>query len=215
MKEESKNLMAIRFQYAQGVREDKFETIPFYKNKLRSLLKRNIGRAVWLKGGIIERPAYLIFYETLSEKVKDLLSEPLEYGGYFRSITPANPMEVIEKYARGERIAVGYLKLPSGLEIGSPETVMSKEETKILEKVGEGFYLTEYEFVRAEYAEISRINPEYVLLYNVEIKAPDGRTSRKDRLALKKEDLRLHRTFTDNIIRKYPEKFFQLQAVMG
>jgi hypothetical protein len=149
------NLKAIRFIYRGKDPARRLETLPFYMDKIRGFLRQHLGSAVWLKGGIIEKPAYLIFHEHLSNKVKELLKEQLQEGGEF-TITPVkDPVQVIVKYAKKERVAVGYLKLAE-LELGSPETL----KPTTIEGIDfiNGFMLKDgYTMIRAEDAELKMV----------------------------------------------------------
>lgn len=147
-------LRAWQFTYLKGDTNHAFETMPFYLNTLRKFLRNNLGKIVWLKGGIIEKPAYLLFYSELSEQVFKILVKPLKDGGRFGVIPVQNPIELARKYLREERIAVGYLDLTGGSYIGNPESVRTPEEVKLIEKVRAGIILKDgYTMIRAEDAE--------------------------------------------------------------
>ena len=154
--------MAIRFKYRRGLSEHNFETLPFYRFRLRGFLRRHLGRAVWLKGSFVgsrdEVPAYLIFYSSLRDRVAELLSEPLENMGFYEMAYVTDPMKVIMKYVRRERSAVGLLKLPSGLKIGSPETLHEELSMPVPVDYRRGFMLTDgYTFIRAGYARLELV----------------------------------------------------------
>jgi hypothetical protein len=115
----------IRFTYVHGVSETHFETLPFYLKSLRYFLKDNIGHAVWVKGGIVEQPAYLLFTSDVQGDVVDLFSEQLEDEGVFAVEALENPQrifELVRKYADQERVCIGYLNFRN-VALGSPRTV--------------------------------------------------------------------------------------------
>ena len=118
-------VVAIRFTYRQGMSENKFETIPFYVKTLRRFLRRHNGKAVWVKGGIVRRNAYLLFHRELAEEVLKMLLKPLEDMGFF-DFEPANPKAVIMEAIRENRRTIGYLKAGE-LELGKPFTASIDE----------------------------------------------------------------------------------------
>lgn len=180
-------LRAWQFTYLKGESESKFETLPFYLRNLREFLKKNLGKVVWIKGGLIEKPAYLLFYSELSEDVYQLLVKPLKNGGRFGVIPVQNPIEIARKYLREERIALGYLDL-KGEYIGSPESLYTSEEQELQEKVRAGIKLKDgYTIIRAEGAEIKNVErrkapneqpqlaPMLILTNAVELLNKDGK----------------------------------------
>lgn len=158
-------IKVLRFSYKGQDPERHLETIPFYLEKLRSFLRQHIGSAVWLKGGIIEQPAYLVFNAELAQKVVDLLTRELEEGGKFAiaELELKEAITTLKKYVLKERVAIGYFKT-EGLELGSLETVAPPEIEPTLEKVREGFMLTEYLFIKADETEQKG---EWMILKNV------------------------------------------------
>lgn len=118
-------IVAVRFTYRQGMSENKFETIPFYVRTLRRFLRRHNGKAVWIKGGIVRRNAYLIFHRELAGEVLSMLLKPLEDMGFF-DFEPANPKAVIMEAIREKRRTIGYLKAGE-LELGKPFTATIEE----------------------------------------------------------------------------------------
>lgn len=177
----------IRFRYLGKEPGRNIETLPFYINTIRKFLRDHIGDAVWLKGGIIEQPAYLIFKAELTDKVKEILTEELREGGTFQIEPVERPIEIIRKYAHDERVTVGWLKLPN-IELGSPQTLYTPEEQELQEKVRAGIMLKDgYTMIRAEKAEIKIVErrmasggptekaPMLILTNCVELLVKDGK----------------------------------------
>jgi len=151
-------LKAIRFRYRKGISETNFETLPFYLYTLRNLLQKHVGDVVWLKGGIIEQPAYLIYKVKVEPAVIDALSKPLEEQGVFEITAVQYPQELIEKYKGQERVAVGYLDLGPAGKLGSLESLSSKTGLDYKE----GFWLNKNTMLKADGAYIvmaERKNP--------------------------------------------------------
>jgi hypothetical protein len=148
------SIAAIRFYYPG--RDRRFETLPFYLKRIRGFLKRNRGKACWLMGGVIERPAYLLFKKDLAGEVAQLIKEELSEGGKFEMEKVKDPTSIVMKYAKNERYVIGYLELPEiNIKLGSEETLTSERERKILEQTRKGFMLKDgYTFIRAEDAEL-------------------------------------------------------------
>jgi len=117
-------IVGIRFSYVKtAVNPNDFENIPFYKQRLRNFLQRNLAGSIWLKGAHVEQGAYLLFSENLKDQVQELLSEPLYDGGFFRAVSQLSTMrEIAEKYRRKELFCVGCLDVPP-LKMGSPITL--------------------------------------------------------------------------------------------
>jgi len=115
-------LVAIQFQYVGTETGYNFETLPFYLNRLRSFLEKHLGKVVWLKGALIEQPAYLLFLNELKPQVYEMLSRELEDGGSYKISPVKNPVELLRKYYQQERVAIGYLK-NGDLELGAPSTL--------------------------------------------------------------------------------------------
>jgi hypothetical protein len=105
----------IRFQYQKGAENTPpFETLPFYLVKIRSFLKRNLGRAAWFKGNAGgERAAWLIYEDQLAPEVARLLSEPLDAGGFFQVTTTLDDAnEIMKRYLIRDQIdVVGGIKM--------------------------------------------------------------------------------------------------------
>lgn len=191
---------AIRFRYLGKEPGRNIETLPFYLKTIRLFLWKHKGKVVWLKGGIIEQPAYLIFKDELTEEVKEMLSEELREGGAFKIEPVENPIEIIRKYAHNLRVTVGWLQLPN-LELGSPETVPPPPEIEeIVNKVREGFMLTEYWFIKADDVEIKG---EWAILKNVvEVGIAEGNkinyVHKQDKMGIRVKDLKFHKTLQKN-----------------
>jgi len=152
------NVTAIRFRYKHGFGEGNFESLSFYAETLRGFLKRHMGKSVWLKGGVIEQPAYLIFDSSLKDETVRMLSKQLEHGGFYTIEPVQKPSEIIKKYIGKERVAVGYLNLGATV-LGNPETLHepSQEEVQLLKKIREGFMLNDYIFIKADDCEIKMV----------------------------------------------------------
>ena len=145
-------LAAIRFFYPK--RGDRLETIPFYVKRLRELLRRRRGKVCWLVGGQVERPAYLLFKKEIAKEVAELIKEQLASGLSFE-MEAVDPEPLLRKYLGQERLVVGYLDLPNGQRLGSPESLAGEDFP--VDYVG-GFWLASgYEFVRAEHAELRHV----------------------------------------------------------
>lgn len=143
-------LMAWQFKYLAGFTDHNFETMPFYLKTLRLFLKNHLGKIVWIKGGIIEQPAYLIFYKELAEAVFETLLKPLKDGGRFGIIPIKKPIPIIRKYYHQERLCVGYLDLKVG-KLGSISSLF-KRPTDI--NYRDGFWLNNWLLIRSEDAYI-------------------------------------------------------------
>jgi len=120
-----RQIWALRFQYKRGGAEHSFETMPFYKKYLRGLLERCNGLICWIKGGIVRRPAYLVFYDELRNTVLRILKEPLEDGGFF-TVKLVDPMEVVSEAIAENRVVIGYIKVGK-LELGTPRRMTIDE----------------------------------------------------------------------------------------
>jgi hypothetical protein len=186
----------LRFKYLGKEPGRNIETLPFYLRTIRGFLWKHKGDVVWLKGGIIEQPAYLVFKSELTNEVKEMLSQELREGGSFIIEPAEKPMDVLRKYAHNLRVTVGWLKLPN-MELGAPETVPAPSEIEeIVQKVREGFMLTEYWFIKADDVEIKG---EWAILKNVtEIGIGEGNrinyVRRQDKMGLRVKDLKFHPT---------------------
>ena len=143
-------IKAIRFWYLGKDSERRIETLPFYLYTIKDFLRNHSGDVVWLKGGIIEQPAYLIFKSSLTEEVKEMLSEEFEERRMFKIEPVENPIEIVRKYVHDLRAAVGWLKLPSGIELGSLESLLSEDEARLTEIVRKGIQLSDSVHIRAD-----------------------------------------------------------------
>jgi len=153
-----------------------------------------MGKVVWLKGGIIEQPAYLVFYSLIQDKVTQMLGTPLADLGKFEVTPVSKPLEVTQKYVNQQRVALGWLKLPQ-YELGSIETI-TPLETEVSPIWREGFMLTEYLFIKADDAEEKG---EWTILKNVvELGLSEGSQIAyiefKAQMGLRTEDLHFHQT---------------------
>jgi hypothetical protein len=205
-------LLALRFVYTKAVwKPDSFETLPFYTQHLRKFLLDHHGNITWLKGNTAGvRDAYLLFTENLKEPVHQLLLTPLKNGGYFKPVGYIVTYEkILEKLKKKQYSAIGYLNAQE-LTIGSPppqplEKQLTKQEKEILEKVREGFMLTEYEFIMAEDVEVkSDGKDDWAILKGVlEMGVShDGKiayTDRKETLGIRVKDLHLHPTRLESL----------------
>ncbi|MEM2293387.1 MAG: hypothetical protein QXX41_08940 [Nitrososphaerota archaeon] len=191
------SLPAIRFQYDGG---ESFENIEWYTVDLRRFLWRHKGKAVWLQGAKVTREAFIIYIpeEDVKRDLVNLLAKELPRGGKFK-ISPFDPNKLIIKYQNKDLVAVGSINWESiRIEGDLPYPNVSEKEREVIEKARKGFWINEYEHIRAEYAEISKIDPRYALLYNVERTFKDGRTFNEKSLALKIEDMSFHPTRVKN-----------------
>jgi len=104
-----KRLMAIRFSYMRDGDDRGFDTVAFYQKYLRGFLAWHRGDAVWIKGGVVRREAYLIFNEKLKQTVARILSDP-ESGASGYAIAVLNPETIIQEASTENRECVGYLE---------------------------------------------------------------------------------------------------------
>jgi len=139
-------LMAWQFKYLGGFVAHSFETMPFYKETLRGFLRQNLGKIVWLKGALIEQPAYLVFYKELAQEVYDILLQPLQDGGRFGVIPLKNPIPIIRKYSSQTRLCLGYLDLKQNGKLGSVSSVLTPTNIDYLN----GFWLNKNVFIKAD-----------------------------------------------------------------
>lgn len=91
----------------------------FYRRHLRGFLRWHRTRAVWIKGGVVKRPAYLVFDASLTDKVKRMLLDVLRDGGSFE-VRTVNPLIVLQEVLDLNRRTHGYLRI-AGAEIGDPD----------------------------------------------------------------------------------------------
>jgi hypothetical protein len=141
-------ILAIRFFYPK--RGDRLETIPFYLKRLRSFLRANRGKACWLIGGKVERPAYLLFKREVAGAVKQLIKDKLSSGLTFE-MEFVDPRPLIQKYIGEERYVLGYLDL-EGARLGTPESLL--EEDAPVDYVNGFWAFGREEFIRAEECEV-------------------------------------------------------------
>jgi len=123
-------LSALGFSYIHGAETHSFETLPFYTKHLRRFLKRHNGRACWVKGGVVRREAYLVFYTELAEEVIEMLSKPLEDFGFF-TVDWVDPIKVVREAIKEGRVIIGYLRVGE-VALGKPFTA-TLEEVKTME----------------------------------------------------------------------------------
>jgi len=116
-------LRAFKFTYDGS---QKAETFRFYNRYIRGFLRWHRGNAVWIKGNIAKREAYLIIVHTLSRNVKRMFSRSLEYGGRFK-ITEVNPHLVIDETLKLNRHVEGLLR-HGGIELGDPYEIFCPKE---------------------------------------------------------------------------------------
>lgn len=159
-------LKALRFRYQKGISEANFETLPFYLRTLRDFLHQHRGDVVWLKGGIIEQPAHLIYKETLQPDVANMMAGELKDYGMYR-IEAVDPLPLLRKYTGHERACVGLLET-EGAKLGSLESLGKAEPVNYKE----GFWLDQNTFIKADDAELVTAqrqgNPTFmVILHNV------------------------------------------------
>ena len=100
--------MAIRFSYDGGPSRG-FDTVAFYQKYLRGFLAWHRGDAVWIKGGLVRREAYLIFNEKLKNTVACMLSDP-KSGASGYAIAVLNPEKIIQEALAENRECVGHLE---------------------------------------------------------------------------------------------------------
>jgi len=118
---------------------------------LRDFLREHRGKACWIVGGRIERPAYLLFKREVVEEVRRLIAEELGRGLTF-VLEAVDPEPLVRKYLSREREVVGYLDLPGGSRLGSPASLL--EEDAPVDYVNGFWAFGREEFIRAEECEV-------------------------------------------------------------
>jgi hypothetical protein len=144
----SSGLVALRFSFPY--RGDRLITIPFYLKSLRDFLRKHRGKACWIVGGRIERPAYLLFKREVVEEVRKLIADELGKGLTF-VLEAVDPEPLVRKYLNQEREVVGYLDLPEG-RLGSPASLL--EEDAPVDYVNGFWAFGREEFIRAKECEV-------------------------------------------------------------
>jgi hypothetical protein len=144
----SSDLVALRFSFPY--RGDRLITIPFYLKSLRAFLREHRGKACWIVGGRVERPAYLLFKREVVEEVRRLIADELGRGLTF-VLEAVDPEPLVRKYLNREREVVGYLDLPEG-RLGSPASLL--EEDAPVDYVSGFWAFGREEFIRAEECEV-------------------------------------------------------------
>jgi hypothetical protein len=144
----SSDLVALRFSFPY--RGDRLITIPFYLKSLRDFLRKHRGKACWIVGGRIERPAYLLFKREVVEEVRRLIADELGRGLTF-VLEAVDPEPLVRKYLNREREVVGYLDLPEG-RLGSPASLL--EEDAPVDYINGFWAFGREEFIRAEECEV-------------------------------------------------------------
>lgn len=187
--------------YIKGDAPHTFETMPFYLETLRRFLQNHLGKVVWIKGAIIEKPAYLLFHSSLSEKIWNLLVKPLKDGGAWEILPVKHPVAIATKYLREERLTVGYLELPHMI-LGRPSSVMPKANVDHCN----GLWLNEEILLRSDDAyEATMGNEIWTCFVNaVELHfKPDGKTiahiKKIPRLWIRSESCRFNPTFRKSL----------------
>lgn len=112
---ENLNLKGIRFTYQHGDAEGSFETLKFYKEFLRGLLRQHWGHIVWLVGGLVEREAYLLYNANIDDVVKEMFDKSLEDKGKF-SATYYESDVLLQKFREGTRVVKGRLAVEPPIE---------------------------------------------------------------------------------------------------
>jgi hypothetical protein len=143
----SADLVALRFSFPY--RGDRLITIPFYLKTLRNFLREHGGKACWIVGGKIERPAYLLFKREIFDDVRKLIAEELGKG-LILELEFADPEPLVKKYLNREREVVGYLDLPEG-RLGSPTSLL---EDAPVDYVNGFWAFGREEFIRAKECEV-------------------------------------------------------------
>jgi len=109
-------LKAVRFIY---IGDSSTENIRFYQRFIRGFLRWHRGSALWVKGAVAKKEAYLVFKEHLAENIKRMLQDELENGGYF-TFFEANPYQVLDEVKELERETKGFLAW-NGSEFGNSD----------------------------------------------------------------------------------------------
>ena len=146
------DLVALRFSFPY--RGDRLITISFYLKSLRNFLREHGGRACWIVGGRVERPAYLLFKREVFDDVRKLIAEELGKG-LILEIEFADPEPLVKKYLNREREVVGYLDLPGGSRLGSPASLL--EEESPVDYVNGFWAFGKEEFIRAKECEVRHV----------------------------------------------------------
>jgi hypothetical protein len=117
------DLKAFRFRH---IGQNSAETFPFYAKFIRGFLRWHRGDAVWVKGGMGKKDAYIVVIASLSERVSRMLRDELRCGGRYE-IEEVNPHYIIYEANVLERETVGWLKTDN-VELGDPDEINCPKE---------------------------------------------------------------------------------------
>jgi hypothetical protein len=106
-------LGAIRFQFLPDERGWCFDSIPFYTDYIKDFLIVNEGDAVWIKGGVVERKAYLMFKSSIEKDVIGLITRSINTLTRIKITPMENPYMLFDECLRKKRVFIGYLELGS------------------------------------------------------------------------------------------------------
>lgn len=109
--QEQIRIAAIRFQFLPDEQGWRLDTIPFYVNYVRSFLLGHEGDVVWVKGGIVERSAYLMFVDRIENKVTSLVRSALSDLKRVKITPGEQPWRLFHECKEKQRVFIGYLKL--------------------------------------------------------------------------------------------------------
>lgn len=122
MSENQMTLIAFRFSF---VGHERAETFKIYARNIRGFLRVHRTEAVWIKGGVGRREAFLIMADLDSVKTGyvKMMAERTETG--YWTITPYNPFDAIKNYGErkeltDKKLTEGYLNYDS-VELGDPD----------------------------------------------------------------------------------------------
>jgi len=107
-------VVGIQFSY-RGY--NSHETFGFYSHRLRGFLRWNRGSAVWVKGSIGQRAAYLIIDVKLAHKAARMFAQQMEEGGRF-FVRIVNPFWVKRQSDEFDRICLGFIAR-DGINLGN------------------------------------------------------------------------------------------------
>ncbi len=116
-------LRAFHFKY---IGDRPAETYKFYQKFIRGFLRWHRTQAVWIKGGIVKKEAYIIVTDALAENMLRMLNESLEQGGKY-AVIEVNPYYVIYEAEEFDREIIGYLR-QANVTLGNPDEICCPKE---------------------------------------------------------------------------------------
>jgi len=118
--QEQVTIGAIRFQFLPDEQGWRFDSIPFYTSCVKDFLLANEGDAVWVKGGIVKREAYLMFKSSIKEETIDLVKKSICSLTRIKITPMKDPYRLFDECLRKKRTFIGYLEFGSQ-KLGRPK----------------------------------------------------------------------------------------------